>query len=449
MAVLFRHVSEPVPPLAGAVPGVDPRLAAWVERMLAKDPAERPAAAQAAWEDLEEIVVALLGPLWRRDARLVAPEGASELRPLTPAPFEESAGYETFGEAPAAAAATPPVAAPQPTTDVPPPVAATTPPPVPVTTPPAAAATTPPAAAPPPPLVETTPPAGTPPSAAPTGEPAPAVSARHRPEPGPPRAGRPRRRLALLAAAGVAVAAAAVGVAAVSGALGGGGGPAAPAAARGLPPCFTKLVSDAIELPKGVEVPVTSSRQAPGKAFTFLLETGRPIGAFAAGVHGGRAPFYTALGTHDTRCDAVRAVVVGKPGDYPNFVDYDHVRATLAGRAYDVRLANENGKLTAMLQVPAKPPMRMTATRSARRISVDGTVAPDAYGDVTLTYRAPRGDGTVYERSAKVTLDHGAFTGSASLPPAARHFGAGTLTAVFPGDSTYLRASVTAKIPAA
>jgi hypothetical protein len=122
------------------------------------------------------------------------------------------------------------------------------------------------------------------------------------------------------------------------------------------------------------------------------------------------------------------------------------VRATLGGRPYDVRLANENGKLTAMLQVPAKPPMRMTATRSARRISIDGTVAPDAYGDVTLTYRAPRSDGTVYERAATVTLDHGAFTGSA---PVARHLGAGTLTAVFPGDSNYLRASVTSKVPAA
>ena len=58
----------------------------------------------------------------------------------------------------------------------------------------------------------------------------------------------------------------------------------------------------------------------------------------------------------------------------------------------------------------------------------------------------PWRDGTVYERAATVTLDHGAFTGSA---PVARHLGAGTLTAVFPGDSNYLRASVTASVPAA
>jgi hypothetical protein len=68
-----------------------------------------------------------------------------------------------------------------------------------------------------------------------------------------------------------------------------------------------------------------------------------------------------------------RSVIVGKPGDYPNFVDYDHVRATLAGRAYDVRLADESSKFTAYPTVPAKPPMRMSARRTARRISVDGT----------------------------------------------------------------------------
>ena len=49
----------------------------------------RPAARapSAAWDELEEIVSALAGPLWRRDARLGEPEPTAEQpRPLTPAP---------------------------------------------------------------------------------------------------------------------------------------------------------------------------------------------------------------------------------------------------------------------------------------------------------------------------------------------------------------------------
>src|SRR2546422_6750817 len=41
MAVLARHVSEPPPPLASVAPGVSPRLAATIDRCLAKDPGAR------------------------------------------------------------------------------------------------------------------------------------------------------------------------------------------------------------------------------------------------------------------------------------------------------------------------------------------------------------------------------------------------------------------------
>src|SRR2546427_10598780 len=41
MAVLARHVSEPPPPLASVAPGVPPRLAATIDRCLAKDPGAR------------------------------------------------------------------------------------------------------------------------------------------------------------------------------------------------------------------------------------------------------------------------------------------------------------------------------------------------------------------------------------------------------------------------
>ena len=86
--ILLRHVNDPVPSLHTINPGLDPQLVAWVERLLEKDPARRPESAQAAWNDLEEIMLRLLGPMWRREARLLAPTAAGETRALTPAAFE-------------------------------------------------------------------------------------------------------------------------------------------------------------------------------------------------------------------------------------------------------------------------------------------------------------------------------------------------------------------------
>src|SRR3954452_1647595 len=79
MALLYRKVNEPYP----ALPDADPALAALVARLLARDPADRPQSARETWDELEEIAVALLGPFWRREARL------EDARPLTPAPFSE------------------------------------------------------------------------------------------------------------------------------------------------------------------------------------------------------------------------------------------------------------------------------------------------------------------------------------------------------------------------
>ena len=89
VAVLYKHVHEPIPPVRSVAPDVDPRIEAWLERMLAKDPAGRFPGAEAAWEALEDVVLELLGPRWRRAARLpvVAPGAAG--RPLPPAVFEE------------------------------------------------------------------------------------------------------------------------------------------------------------------------------------------------------------------------------------------------------------------------------------------------------------------------------------------------------------------------
>ena len=76
MAILYRHVNVRPPPLAGC----DPRIAHWVARLLEKEPARRPPGATEAWDDLEEVVVDLYGPYWRRDAAL---EDTSAARPRT------------------------------------------------------------------------------------------------------------------------------------------------------------------------------------------------------------------------------------------------------------------------------------------------------------------------------------------------------------------------------
>jgi serine/threonine protein kinase len=89
MAILLRHVNEPIPPLAEVKPEIPSALSEWVDRLLVKDPAARTSSAAQAWEELEEIVLEMLGPRWRRDARLSERgSAASSPKPLTPAQFE-------------------------------------------------------------------------------------------------------------------------------------------------------------------------------------------------------------------------------------------------------------------------------------------------------------------------------------------------------------------------
>lgn len=70
MTVLYSHVHKPPPPLAELAPEAPAPVCRWVEWLLAKAPADRPASATEAWDALEEIAVAELGPYWRRQARL-------------------------------------------------------------------------------------------------------------------------------------------------------------------------------------------------------------------------------------------------------------------------------------------------------------------------------------------------------------------------------------------
>ena len=71
MAVLYAHVHQPPPPLADLAPEAPDSVRDWVAWLLAKAPADRPASAAQAWEALEEIAVAELGPYWRRSAAII------------------------------------------------------------------------------------------------------------------------------------------------------------------------------------------------------------------------------------------------------------------------------------------------------------------------------------------------------------------------------------------
>ena len=96
MAILLRHVNEPIPPVKSIDPSIDQQVSDWVERLLVKDPKARAQLANDAWDDFEEIMIGLLGPRWRRSARLV--ESADQVdtpKPLTPAPFEGTSAEPT------------------------------------------------------------------------------------------------------------------------------------------------------------------------------------------------------------------------------------------------------------------------------------------------------------------------------------------------------------------
>jgi serine/threonine protein kinase len=214
MAIMLRHVTESLPP-ADSVADVDPEISAWIERLLAKKPEDRPQSARAAWEDLEEILIARLGPRWRREAPLHAPVQPAIPGPHTPPPAvtpgpitgidmegdgpDTGTGYQTYhapdpGPTPAdlsaaqepAAAAAPPSAEATPASAPPAeePPSAVTPPPAeaPPAQEPPAAVTPPPAKAP---LAEGPPLAAEPPASAPPAAVTPPPAAAVPPQ-GPP-----------------------------------------------------------------------------------------------------------------------------------------------------------------------------------------------------------------------------------------------------------------------
>ena len=159
VAILLRHVNDPPPAPRSIKPDLDEGIEAWLLKMLAKNPADRFQHATDAWDALEEIVVTVVGPRWRRDARVLGLGGGSYTPTPTPLPSIPKI------------ATPPPVNAPPP-----PPAAAASPTPTP-----------------------TPPPAGRPVAAAPVAghavdaAPPPAAPPRRRVRARPSRSPRPRR----------------------------------------------------------------------------------------------------------------------------------------------------------------------------------------------------------------------------------------------------------------
>ncbi len=99
MAILVKHMHEEIPPPRSVKPSLDPELSTWIERLLVKDPASRTRRAGAAWEELEEIVLSLLGPRWRREARLPVDRLTGEtITPLTPAELRDESREPATGD---------------------------------------------------------------------------------------------------------------------------------------------------------------------------------------------------------------------------------------------------------------------------------------------------------------------------------------------------------------
>ena len=86
MAILMRHVNDPIPPVRAIDPSIDEEISDWIQGLLSKDPAARMGSAAAAWDAYEEIADRLLPRRWHRVARLTGKPGESP-RAATPPPF--------------------------------------------------------------------------------------------------------------------------------------------------------------------------------------------------------------------------------------------------------------------------------------------------------------------------------------------------------------------------
>jgi hypothetical protein len=70
LGIVLRQINEPLPRVSDLVPTADRRISDWVGWLGAKSPADRPQSAAQAWDALEEILLTILGPRWRREGPL-------------------------------------------------------------------------------------------------------------------------------------------------------------------------------------------------------------------------------------------------------------------------------------------------------------------------------------------------------------------------------------------
>jgi hypothetical protein len=104
MGIVLRQINEPLPRISNLVPGIHGSISDWVGWLGAKSPGERPQSAKQAWDALEQIMLGVQGPLWRRGASLVAPGRLSEAVPVPiPGPPSVWSGPPIAPEAEAAA----------------------------------------------------------------------------------------------------------------------------------------------------------------------------------------------------------------------------------------------------------------------------------------------------------------------------------------------------------
>ena len=114
MAVVMRQVNEPVPLLRNVAPQIDGWIADWVAWLVSKAPADRPQSASDAWEALEEALIAVLGPRWRRETRLQQRGARTAATASLRRPTRRAA--TAMAATARAAATTPPLRTPRPTT---------------------------------------------------------------------------------------------------------------------------------------------------------------------------------------------------------------------------------------------------------------------------------------------------------------------------------------------